>query len=186
MTASNTGWLSQLEKLYRTYGNRQYGENCTQYEHMAQSGWWADEKGYGENLAIAAFLHDMGHLLAEELELPDRDELGYALHDELASDWLAEKGFPECITMPIAMHVQAKRYLVTTRAGYAEGLSEASYATLAQQGGPFSEQECKEFEASPFFEQAIRLRELDELGKSDDFNLPSLEYWLKRLSALPY
>ena len=181
MTSSTEKLIANLDRLYRSYGQRHYGENCTQYEHMAQCGWWADQKGFEEELAIAAFLHDVGHLIAEEQDLEDRDELGYARHDELAENWLRQQGLPESICVPIGMHVQAKRYLVTRNKSYLADLSLASKATLAQQGGPFSEAQCLAFESSPHFDQAIRLRELDELGKADDFDLPPLDYWLQRI-----
>ncbi|WP_250658192.1 hypothetical protein [Alkalimarinus coralli] len=181
MAKLTNSFITQLERLYRDYGQRHYGENCTQYEHMAQCGWWADQKGYGEELAITAFLHDVGHLIAEDQEIEGRDALGYPQHDSLAEQWLLEQGLPEKVCIPIGMHVEAKRYLVTRNKSYERGLSEASKATLAQQGGPFTEAECLNFESSPHFDQAIRLRELDELGKADDFNLPQLDYWLRRI-----
>ena len=175
-------WLSELERLFRQYGDQHYGEHCTQYEHMAQCGWWADQKGYDEDLVIAAFLHDLGHLLAEAQNLPGRDQWGYARHDVLAEAWLRDRGFPDSVCVPIGQHVQAKRYLVSAREGYADKMSTASQATLTQQGGPFNEQECRAFEAQPYFEQTLKLRELDELGKAEQFELPALEVWLTRLN----
>lgn len=175
--------ITQIEQLYRRFGDRDYGEACTQYEHMAQCGWWADHRGLGQSLAVAAFLHDLGHLIAEDQDLPGRDRLGYAQHDALGADWLRRRGFPAAIWEPIARHVQAKRYLVARRADYAAGLSAASRATLAQQGGPFEERACREFEDSPWFAVSIALREIDELGKAPEFRLPALEHWLKRIEA---
>ncbi|WLQ16473.1 HD domain-containing protein [Hahella aquimaris] len=174
-------FLTELERLFRLYGNRSYGEHCTQYEHMAQCGWWAQQQGGSNALIGAAFLHDVGHLLAEDRDLPGRDQWGYIHHDSLAESWLREHGLPESLVRPIGMHVQAKRYLVATRPEYAKGLSVASKATLSQQGGPFTEEQCREFEADPAFHDAIRLRELDELGKAEEFELPPLKKWVSWL-----
>ncbi|OZG70959.1 HD family phosphohydrolase [Hahella sp. CCB-MM4] len=168
----------ELERLFRLYGDHGYGENCTQYEHMAQCGWWAEQKGYDSAMAVAAFLHDVGHLIAEDQDLAGRDQWGYVHHDTLAEEWLRRWGFPEEVCQSVGMHVQAKKYLVTAQPGYAEGLSKASRTTLEQQGGPFSDEECREFEKLPGFQNAIRLRELDELGKAEEFELPDLQYWL--------
>lgn len=50
--------------------------------------------------------------------------------------------------------------------------------TLAQQGDPFTTKECRQFECFPFFNDAIRLRKLDERGKAEELNLPLLKEWL--------
>ncbi len=176
--------ITELERLFTTYGGHGYGEGCTKYEHMAQCACWAEAKGYSDHLIAAAFLHDIGHLLADDEQLPERDEWGYAQHDELGASWLKSFGVSDSVCDPIALHVQAKRYLVATNKDYASNLSVASTVTLAQQGGPFTESECQYFAALPAFADAIQLRELDELGKADDINLPELQYWLEKLQEL--
>ena len=181
MLNTTARWVDQIARLFLKHGSQHYGENCTQYEHMAQCAWWAIKKGYDDNMILTAFLHDIGHLLASEQQLSERDHLGYAQHDTLGAQWLREQGLPESICTPIELHVKAKRYLVTVQADYAAGLSDASRRTLAQQGGRFSLLECKAFENLPFFDRAIQLRQLDDLGKADDFNLPPLSSWLARL-----
>lgn len=177
-------FITELQRLFETYGDHGYGENCTKYEHMAQCAWWAEQKGYSDHLIAAAFLHDIGHMLAEDEQLPELDEWGYAQHDELSAEWLREFNIAEKVCEPIALHVQAKRYLVAISPDYAENLSRASQVTLSQQGGAFSPAECALFVSSPFFDDAIRLREVDELGKAENFNLPPLRYWLDRLPDL--
>ncbi|WP_203142688.1 phosphonate degradation HD-domain oxygenase [Marinobacter mangrovi] len=181
MPDTNASIVTQLSDLFDAYGARDYGEHCTQYEHMAQCGWWADQRGCKEPLVLAAFLHDIGHLIAEDQALPERDRWGYRFHDSLGADWLEARGLPATVTNPIRLHVQAKRYLVATRPGYADGLSAASRVTLAQQGGPYDAAACRQFEAHPGSADAVVLRELDELGKSDDFELPPITVWLERL-----
>ncbi|WP_020408534.1 phosphonate degradation HD-domain oxygenase [Hahella ganghwensis] len=191
MTSSNSAlshpvhdFRAELARLFRLYGGQGYGETCTQYEHMAQCGWWAEQKGYDASTIVAAFLHDIGHLIAEDQDIPGRDRWGYVHHDSLAEEWLRKQGFSENVYQPVGLHVQAKRYLVAAKPGYAEGLSLASRTTLEQQGGAFTKEECLEFERLPGFVNAIRLRELDELGKAEDFTLPELDYWLDKSCSL--
>jgi predicted HD phosphohydrolase len=63
------------------------------------------------------------------------------------------------------LHVQAKRYLVSTRETYARKLSPDSLRSLQLQGGPMGAQACAAFEAEPFFADAVKLRVWDDLGK---------------------
>ena len=74
--------------------------------------------------------------------------------------------FGRRIAALIGNHVAAKRYLVATRPDYAAQVSQASLLTLAQQGGPMSEAECRAFEALPDFALCLELRFSDEAGKA--------------------
>ena len=69
------------------------------------------------------------------------------------------------MTEPVALHVEAKRFLATTEAGYIDRLSAASLQSLALQGGPMSQAECEAFRANPFHDAALKLRSYDEMGK---------------------
>ena len=56
---------SEIAHFYNKYGDVMY-ENVSQTEHALQSATWAmKESGDGE-LAIGAFLHDIGHLIEFE------------------------------------------------------------------------------------------------------------------------
>jgi len=66
---------------------------------------------------------------------------------------------------PIALHVQAKRYLCAREPGYLEGLSRVSTRTLQLQGGPMDAAQAAAFERIPHAQDAIALRRWDDLGK---------------------
>ena len=62
------------------------------------------------------------------------------------------------MTLPVKLHVPAKRYLCAVDAAYFSGLSAASVTSLKVQGGPFSEEEAAHFIAQPHAADAVRLR----------------------------
>ncbi|MEL6274979.1 MAG: hypothetical protein AAFU03_07745, partial [Bacteroidota bacterium] len=52
----------EILSLFKTFGHIEYGERVTQSSHAVQAGLLAREKEYDNELIIAAFLHDIGHL----------------------------------------------------------------------------------------------------------------------------
>jgi len=78
-------------------------------------------------------------------------------HEQVGAGWLT-RHFPAAVTEPIRLHVAAKRYLCAVDGGYRRGLSAASIQSLALQGGPMSEAEARDFEATPYVREAVRLR----------------------------
>jgi predicted HD phosphohydrolase len=90
----------------------------------------------------------------------------------------------EAVSEPVRLHVQAKRYMVTTLPGYAAKLSEDSVRSLALQGGMMDAQECDAFNSSAYADDAVRLRAWDDAAKqSGDPALPD-ETVLATLEAL--
>jgi predicted HD phosphohydrolase len=77
--------------------------------------------------------------------------------------------------------VAAKRYIVTTRPGYRAKLSPVSQETLALQGGEMTPEEVVRFEADPLFQDAMRLREADDLAKTPGKITQPLSAWLMTL-----
>ena len=114
------------------------------------------------------FVHDLGEDIAEE---------GIdAIHEELGAEALRDH-FSNEVIEPMRLHVAAKRYLVATDEEYLKTVSPASMLSLEVQGGPFNEEEVREFEANPYFKRAIQLRLYDEAGKLPDLEVPDLEYY---------
>jgi predicted HD phosphohydrolase len=116
-------------------------------------------------LITAALLHDYGHIaygqpIAPETGIDDK-------HEIIGADALSNLGFPQSITEPIRLHVQAKRYLCTVDSKYP--LSEGSKLSLQLQGGLMSKTELVEFQNNLFFEHALLLRYADDSGKDDMF-----------------
>eukprot|EP00475_Leptophrys_vorax_P027552 TRINITY_DN39299_c0_g1_i1.p1 TRINITY_DN39299_c0_g1~~TRINITY_DN39299_c0_g1_i1.p1 ORF type:complete len:212 (-),score=44.26 TRINITY_DN39299_c0_g1_i1:32-643(-) len=163
--------LEEIEALFQQFGNSEYtiGEPITQMEHAVQAG------GLGldvedECLAVAGFLHDIGHLMGMRDKTPEMmDQEGHSLgamnHEHIAADFLAKQGFPESVYAPIRMHCDAKRYLMTTNDSYKAKVSPASLGTFVHQGGYMDSEEVSRFEGHPHFERALKLRRNDEDAK---------------------
>ncbi len=161
--------------LYRTRGHERYGESVTQLEHALQCAMAAETAGAAPELITAALLHDLGHLLhrdaaqAAALGIDDRHEaLGAKCLDAL---------FGSAVARPVALHVAAKRYLCRQEPGYRAGLSAASEASLAVQGGTMDPQEAQAFEAEPFARSAVALRRWDEAAKVPGAATPDLAHF---------
>jgi gamma-butyrobetaine dioxygenase len=97
-------------------------------------------------------------------------------HEEVAHAFLCEHFGPE-IAEPIRMHVAAKRYLCATEPEYMGRLSPASVLSLELQGGAYSPDEVAEFDASPYAQDAVRLRRWDDVGKIAGLPTPDLEHY---------
>lgn len=155
------------------------GEPVDQLSHALQCAALARADGAPSYLVVAALLHDVARspdVASEPYDSGRRD------HGQRAEDWI-EPLLGERIGRIAAAHVPAKRYLVAAEPGYAAGLSEVSRRTLEHQGGPMSEAEAAEFRAHPAFEDAIRLRRWDDLGKEPDAAVPPIDAYFEDLRA---
>jgi predicted HD phosphohydrolase len=123
-------------------------------------------------LIAAAFLHDIAHLFQGEADRLGSWELDRD-HAGLAAEWLGRSWGP-AVTAPIALHVQAKRYLCSVDHEYAAGLDARSSASLAHQGGRMCLEEVELFSSSPGFVEAVQLRRWDDTDVPNDFE-PSEE-----------
>lgn len=153
-----------LLELVRSKGHMEYvGEGVSQLQHAWQCGTLAQRAGATKALQLACWLHDIGHMLTD---LPGTPTLqGIDDRHEASGARLLHSLWGKEVSEPVRLHVQAKRYLVTMKPGYAEKLSEDSVRSLALQGGQMSAQECDEFNGNPFSEDAVRLRVWDEAAK---------------------
>lgn len=164
--------IDEIFWRFETYGGQSYGENVTVLAHSLQTAHFASLNREPESIVVAALLHDVGHLLHGLPE--DIAEQGVdGRHEEVGAQRLSAF-FPPIITEPIRLHVPAKRYLCATEPAYMKSLSEASRRSLSLQGGPFSDQEVREFEEHPFCEEAITLRRYDDLGKDPELEVEGL------------
>jgi len=171
--------ILEIRQLFEIQGDSEYyGENVSQYEHAAQAAILAKRQGYDEEVQIAAFLHDIGHLFPAQTEEELMEVYGRKDHESVAADWLRERGFSEKTAVLVENHVNAKRYLTFIDEDYFEALSEASKQTLIFQGGRMAEKEAKEFEQNPYFEIIIKMRRWDEAAKVEAMKLPTLNHFL--------
>src|SRR5579872_5161560 len=95
--------------LYKQYGGSEYaGEKVSQLEHMVQAAQLAEKGGFDEEVILAAFLHDIGHITEEATGDNEMDVYGISDHEALGAQYLSENGFSSRISKLVASHVQAK------------------------------------------------------------------------------
>lgn len=170
--------MDEIHALYREHGHVAYsGEPVTQLEHALQSGLLAEESGADEALVAAAFLHDLGHLLNRQGETPSARGID-DLHQYYVLPFLRPL-FSDAVLEPIRLHVDAKRCLCRTDAGYFESLSPDSVRSLALQGGIFSDDEAAAFLQRPYAEDALRLRRWDDMAKKQGKVTPDLDHYME-------
>jgi phosphonate degradation associated HDIG domain protein len=175
-------FFDQILDIYATRGTEHYGEDVNQSEHAEQCAHHARMDGASDDLIVAALLHDIGHLIQKQGT--DAADRGIdTRHERIGSGFLA-RGFPPAVTEPVALHVQAKRYLAATRTGYIDQLSDASLQSLALQGGPMSEAECDAFRSHPYYLAALKLRSYDEMGKVVGARIPPLSSYAAMMRAV--
>ncbi|MDB5240952.1 MAG: phosphohydrolase, partial [Spirosoma sp.] len=138
----------------------------------------AEQAGADRQTVVAAFLHDIGHLLPPEASHGYMDGYGTVDHEKLGADYLRQMGFSEKIALLIENHVNAKRYLVAKQPDYLASLSEASLKTLQFQGGPMNAVEATAFEKHPYFGEILNMRRWDEQAKIPGLPTPDLAHYL--------
>lgn len=174
--------IDEIATWFNARGNRMYGEAVTELAHALQCAEAARQRGASEAVIIACLLHDIGHLMHDRGE--DIAEQGVDMRHEIIGEKHLRKFFPDDVTRPVGLHVDAKRYLCTVDEGYLEGLSYASRLSLELQGGLMTPAECAAFEADPFHAEAVLLRRCDEEGKRTDLTPPALESYFPMLRRL--
>lgn len=173
--------VDEIFELYKKHGSDDYiGEPVSQIEHMSQSAQLAMNEMFDDEVVLAAFFHDIGHLCAKESE--NMGGYGVKSHEKIGADFLRSKGFSGKIASLVENHVQAKRYLTFAFPEYYERLSEASKKTLEYQGGKMTKQEAEAFEIDPLFVESIRMRHWDEEAKIE--NVPLMDLDLLKSKAL--
>lgn len=176
MIANANSIANDIIDMYRHHGGEEYaGEKVTQLEHMVQAAQLAEEQGYDEEVVLAAFLHDIGHICEATHGDNEMDGYGIKDHEEAGAEFLRNKGFSERLIRLVQSHVEAKRYLTFKFDSYYEQLSEASKKTLEYQGGRMSAEEAAIFEKEPLFDLIIQMRRWDEEAKLLGKPLPGLE-----------
>jgi phosphonate degradation associated HDIG domain protein len=179
--------VDDILTLWERRGGSEYGgEAVTQLEHALQSAWQAEQEQAPASLIVAAFLHDVGHLLHElPTDAPDRgiDDA----HENSAGNYLKEL-FPPAVLEPIRLHVAAKRYLCAVDPAYRNQLSGPSVVSLNLQGGAMTDSEVEAFRDNPHHEAAVRLRRWDDAAKVPNLPTPSLDHfadYLRQLARSP-
>lgn len=175
--------VNEVFGLYVQRGSDDYiGEPVSQIEHMSQSAEQALAEGYDDEVVLAAFFHDIGHICDSDLNAASMGGYGVASHELVGADYLRKCGFSERVAKLVEYHVQAKRYLTLRQPGYYAQLSEASRRTLEYQGGVMSESEADAFERDPLCSVSLRMRQWDEMAK--EMNVPVIDLNILKEKAL--
>jgi len=170
--------VESIDRVFKQRGDEIYaGEDVSQLQHATQCAKLAKQNNAPDYLVVAALLHDVGHIAGHHGLPQEIDENLDDAHEDAGFEFLKD-AFSERILAPIRLHVAAKRYLCATRPEYLEALSPVSRKSLADQGGPMSEQECEAFRANPHFEDAVRLRQWDDQAKDPNEPQESIEDYL--------
>lgn len=176
--------------LERNRGLRYAEQDVGMVDHMLQTAALAEAAGASDALVAAALLHDIGHF---GTDIPDG--IADARHTvmleqridrahEAVGARLLEAHFGPAITEPVRLHVAAKRYLSALDGGYAATLAPAARHTLKLQGGPFSEEECRAFDARPGAADALALRRFDDRAVVPSAQTPVLAHYRPLLESL--
>lgn len=169
--------VNEIFDLYENHGDEDYiGEPVSQLEHMSQAANLAEKEGYDDEVILAAFFHDLGHLLEAAQTLESMDGFGRVDHEKLGADFLRDRGFSERVAMLVESHVVAKRYLTYKYPSYYNELSLASKATLEFQGGVMTAAEAEAFEQNADVELIVRLRYWDDRAKQINAGVKNLQY----------
>lgn len=177
----NAQVVAEVFGLYERFGASDYiGEPVSQIEHMSQAAELAMAEGFDDEVVLAAFFHDIGHICAEDAE--HMGGFGVVSHERLGADYLRRLGFGERLARLVEYHVQAKRYLTLTEPGYYERLSEASRRTLEYQGGVMTPTQAQAFAQDPLCAVSLRMRHWDEQAK--DIGVPVLDLQVLKDKAL--
>ena len=175
--------VEEILSLYKNFGGEDYiGEPVSQIEHMCQCEQLAEKEGHDNEVILAAFFHDIGHLCEHILPVDKMDNFGIADHEKIGAEYLRSKGFSLKITDLVASHVPAKRYLTLKYPEYYQQLSEASKKTLVFQGGVMTAEEAEDFESDAYFNLYISLRSWDEHAKQENMPLPDLNIYRERMT----
>ena len=147
----------------------------SQLDHALQTAALVATAHPGEvELAAAGLVHDIGHLL------PGVDDEAHAR----AGAEAVRPALGERVATLVALHVEAKRYLVTGDSGYAGELAPDSTASLAHQGGTLTPTEAASFRAHPLAEAAVALRRADDQAKVVGAGVQGLHLWIPMLREL--
>ncbi|MFJ4053516.1 MULTISPECIES: HD domain-containing protein [unclassified Pseudomonas] len=139
----------------------------TLLEHSLWSAHQALTEGCAEELIVAALFHDIGHFLCNsdpEMTPYEKD----CQHADLGAQWL-NRWFPQSVCIPIQLHIDAKRYLITVNENYNNQLSSGSLSSLLNQGGRMTSEEILAFQNQPYHHDALSIRKFDDTPYDNGF-----------------
>lgn len=176
--------VDEIVALYERWGHLLYDDLVSQLDHGLQCASLADAARAHDALIAASLLHDIGHLIELQNSGGRIGDLSIDRHHEATAVRVLAGLFAPAVTAPIALHVEAKRYLCAVDPTYASQLSEGSVRSLETQGGPMAPDEIARFEALPACSDACDLRRWDDLGKIEDLHVAPFGQYVGLLQSL--
>ncbi len=125
-------------------------------------------------LAVAGLVHDLGQLLPGARDETHAGDAAAAVRGTLG----------ERVAGIVALHVEAKRYLVATEANYTVRLTDESVVSLGRQGGILDPGQASAFLALPWAADAVTLRRADDGAKVQGLEVAGLEEWVPLLRQM--
>jgi predicted HD phosphohydrolase len=151
------------------------GVPVSQLDHALQTGALLAHLHPGDDeLAAAGLVHDIGHLLPGGTDEAHADDAARAVRRALG----------ERVAGIVGLHIQAKRYLVATEAGYGGVLTDDSVVSLGHQGGAMAGDEAADFLALRWASDAVTLRRADDSGKVEGLAVGDLASWVPLLQEI--
>ena len=171
--------VAALIERFNRLGAERYGmEAISQLAHALQCARLAELAGASDALIAAALLHDVGHLLQNDMHDAPKED-----HSVIGARYLAA-WFDEDVVAPIRLHAGAKRYLVGTDPLYFHGLSAASRRSLKWQGGALDDASARHFMQQPYARDAAALRRWDDRAKEPELVTPPFAHYRSLLQDL--
>jgi predicted HD phosphohydrolase len=147
----------------------------SQLDHALQTAALLAQEYPGDpELVAAGLVHDLGHLL------PGGSDERHAAEGAAA----VRPALGERVARMVALHVEAKRYLVASEGEYGARLSGDSVRSLGRQGGALSSEEMEAFLRLESADDALVLRRADDTAKIDGLVVDGLDHWVPLLREL--
>jgi predicted HD phosphohydrolase len=151
------------------------GAPVSQLDHALQTGALLAHLHPGDDeLAAAGLVHDIGHLLPGGTDEAHADDAARAVRRALG----------ERVAGIVGLHIEAKRYLVASEAGYGGVLTDDSVVSLGRQGGAMSGDEAAAFLSRRWASDAVTLRRADDSGKVEGLVVGDLASWVPLLQNI--
>jgi predicted HD phosphohydrolase len=168
MSADAVETVEELLALLRAGTAFADEEDVDQLAHALQCAAALERTAPGDlELQVAGLVHDVASIAA-----PDHPATHAPVGGRMVRGLLGAR-----VAQLVALHADAKRYLVTTDPEYRSTLSRRSLETLAAQGGLLSGPAVGRMQRLPEIEDALTLRRADDAAKVPGAEVPGLEHW---------
>ncbi|KIJ40990.1 hypothetical protein M422DRAFT_32101 [Sphaerobolus stellatus SS14] len=170
--------VDELFQIIKSNGGQEYldydlslFEHCLLIANLAATSVYTPDVHSKDDMIVACLLHDIGRfprVVATIRQLFLKD-INTWEHARIGLEYLRHLGFRNAVCTLVNSHMEAKRYLAATDRRYLRKLSDKSRDELIRlQGGPMSEEEVDQFEASSDFRDRIQIRCWNDVATSFD------------------